>query len=298
MLTWNTREITTQALRQLRATDQGVPYRLLVRDNASDDDTASAAKAAFPEAIVDAADTNLGFAAGMNALTRDSDAPYVLILNGDAWLEDGALLEMVTAAKEHSDAGAIAPRLLRPDGSFEHSTWPFPSLRLSALYATGVRRLLPHRLAERWMLMPDWRHDRPRYVSWAIGAALLIPADVLRQVGGFDESYFMYGEDVDWCWRLRDAGYRIWFEPSAVVRHVGGASAATRYAHRVMARKAVASTRVMTARHGRVVGQAYRALECLTAIRIGIVAWIARDRAGVRWARDSLRSHLRAAPPE
>src|SRR5437764_967387 len=167
MLTWNTRDVTAAALASLRATDQGVPYRLFIRDNGSADGTARAAAEAFPSAVVDAAPDNVGFAAGMNSLIARTSAPYVFILNGDAWPEPGALQRLVAVAAARPHVGLVAPLLLRPDGSLEHSTWPFPSLALSLLYATGLRALVPHRLGERWMLEDDWRHDRSRAVGWA-----------------------------------------------------------------------------------------------------------------------------------
>jgi N-acetylglucosaminyl-diphospho-decaprenol L-rhamnosyltransferase len=299
MLTWNTREISREAVRKLRDSDQGIAYRLLVRDNGSTDGTAEAVAATDPAAEVDAAATNLGFAAGMNSLFARTSASYVLALNGDAWLEDGALAAMVAAAQAHPDAGLVAPRLVRPDGSYEHSTWPLPSLRLSALYATGLRPFLPHWLAERWMFESDWRHDRSRWVGWAVGAALLVPRTVLERVGGFDERYFMYGEDVDWCWRIRDAGYRIWFEADAVVRHVGGASGEQRYVGGgVDARKAAASARLMTARRGRLVGWLFRLLQMLIAVRVGLSAKLRHDPAALAWARVVLRTNLRLPEPE
>jgi GT2 family glycosyltransferase len=291
MLTWNTSDLTAEALRQMRASDQGVSYRLLLRDNASDDDTAGAASAAFPEAEIERGEANLGFAAGMNSLIRKTTAPYVLVLNGDAWLESGALRRMVDAAAGHADAGAVAPKLLRPDGSLEHSTWPFPALWLSALYATGLAHLLPPRLRERLMLSPNWRHDRSRYVDWAVGAALLCPGPLIREIGGFDEKYFMYGEDVELCWRLRDRSYRVWFESTATVRHVGGASAESLYALGIPARKASASVAVVAQRHGRLAGRLYSWLEYLTAVRVGLMARLRRDPVARTWAATARRAH-------
>lgn len=298
MLTWNTRDVTAQALAQLRSSDQGVPYRLFLRDNGSTDGTARAAAAAFPDAVIDAAADNVGFAAGMNSLLVRTTAPYVFILNGDAWPEPGVLARLVQAAKSRPRIGVVAPRLVRPDGSLEHSTWPFPSLALSALYASGLRRFVPHRVAERWMFENDWRHDRAREVSWAVGAALLVPRPVLERVGGFDERYFMYAEDVDWCWRLTDAGYRVWFEADAVVRHLGGASSEQRYSGRALERKLAASARLMADRRGRVYAWVWRMLECLTAARIGLLARRRGDRAAVAWAKTVIRTHVSPPAPE
>jgi GT2 family glycosyltransferase len=292
MLTWNTRELTADALQRLRSSDQGVPYRLLLRDNASSDGTPDAAAAAYPGLELVAASDNVGFAAGMNDLLRRTTAPYVFLLNGDAWPEDGTLASLVAAAEARADVGVVAPLLLRPDGSVEHSAWPYPSLGLSLLFLAGLRRAVPHRLARRWLLPPDWAHDEARYVGWAVGAALLLSRRALDAVGGLDDSFFMYGEDVEWCWRLTRAGFKVWFEPTAVVRHVGGASGAQRYPGAIGARKAAASARAMRKMRGPVVAFAFRCLELAMALRILVVAVVRRDSVAKAWATGSLWGYL------
>ncbi|HVT20090.1 MAG TPA: glycosyltransferase [Mycobacteriales bacterium] len=292
MLTWNTRDLTVDALRRLRSTDQGVPYRLLLRDNASSDGTADAAAAAFPGIEVEAAADNVGFAAGMNALLRRTTAPYVFLLNGDAWPEEGALAALVAAAEAHPDVGVVAPLLRRPDGSIEHSAWPYPSLWLSSIFMFGLRRLVPRSVARRWLLPPEWGHDEARYVGWAVGAALLIPRRALDAVGGLDESFFMYGEDVEWCWRMRQAGFRVWFEPAATVRHVGGASGEQRYPGAIATRKAGASAVAMRKMRGPLVAALFRLFEACAAFRIFVLARLRRDPVARAWAAGSLRGYL------
>ncbi|HET6908293.1 MAG TPA: glycosyltransferase family 2 protein [Mycobacteriales bacterium] len=292
MLTWNTRTVSVDALRRLCASSQGVPFRVLVRDNDSSDGTGDAIAAALPTVWLDRGERNLGFAAGMNALLAQSTAPYVLLLNGDAWPDTDALGRLVAAAQSHPGAGAVVPLLLAPDGTFERSTWPFPSLRLSFLYATGVRRLVSRRWADRWLLEDGWEHDRPRWVGWAVGAAMLVPRDVLDRVGGLDERFFMYGEDVEWCWRMRDAGLRVWFEPSAVVHHVRSASADQLFAADLAARKALASIRVMRLRRGRLAAGLWQLLEVVIAARVWLRARRRGDAAARHWSRSVVRAHL------
>lgn len=292
MLTWNTRDVTLDALRRLCTSAQGVPFRVLVRDNASTDGTADAIAEAHPDVVLDRGHRNLGFAAGMNALLAETTAPYVLLLNGDAWPEPDALLRLVEAARSHPGAGAIAPLLLAPDGSVERSTWPFPSLRLSLLYASGLRRLVSRARADTWLLEDGWLHDRPRWVGWAVGAAILVPRQVLARVGGLDERFFMYGEDVEWCWRMKDAGLRVWFEPSAVVRHVRSASADQLFAADVAARKAAASAAVMRMRRSRGAALGWQVLEMVIAARVWWHARRQEDAAAQHWARSVIRAHL------
>jgi N-acetylglucosaminyl-diphospho-decaprenol L-rhamnosyltransferase len=259
VVTWNTAELSSTALRALLDTDQGCDLRLLVRDNGSTDGTPDAIARAVPEAEVEAGAENLGFAAGMNRLIARSDAPWFFLLNSDAWPSPGAIGAMVSAAEAHPRAAAIAPRLVRPDGSLEHSTHPFPSLKVAAVTAFSGRRLKPQ-TGERMMLAGHWAHDRARAVDWAVGAALLVRRRALDAVGPLDESFFMYVEDLEWCWRAAHKGWEIWFEPAAVVVHVGNASGAKRYGDRRTETYMRNTYRFYAREHGAVASGAYRAL--------------------------------------
>jgi GT2 family glycosyltransferase len=216
VVTWNTRDITLPALTQLAESVPEGLLNLVVQDNGSTDGTVAAVKAAFPAADVEASPRNLGFAAGVNLALRRTTAPWVLLLNSDAWPERGAVERLLECAERHPRAAAVAPRLLRPDGSLEQSTWPFPSLRTAASSALRAGRYA-------------WGHDQERAVDWAVGAALLLRRSALDDIGPLDDSLFMYAEDLDWCWRAHDAGWETWFTPAAVVRHVGNASGALRF---------------------------------------------------------------------
>ena len=281
VVTWNTAELSAEALRRLLDTDQGCVLRLLVRDNGSTDGTADVLRELVPEAELDAGSENLGFAAGVNTLLARSTAPWVLLLNSDAWPEPGAIGALLDAARARPRAAAIAPRLLRPDGSLEHSTFPFPSLRIATLMAFWRRRL-SHERAEELMLEDDWAHDRARQVDWAVGAALLLRSEALAEIGGFDESFFMYVEDLEWCWRASRKGWDIWFEPSAIVRHVGNASGAQRYGERRTRTYMTNTYRFYRREHGALAALAYRGLN---------LAGSSLRYVGARGARDADLAH-------
>jgi GT2 family glycosyltransferase len=190
--------------------------RLVVHDNASTDGTVAAIRAAFPDADVTAGASNLGFAGGVNRALARTTAPWVLLLNSDAWPEPGAIDELIACAARHPGAAVVAPKLLRPDGALEPSTWPLPSARTAASSALRPLRYV-------------WPHDQERAVGWAVGAAWLVRRDALTAIGRLDDSLFMYAEDLDWCWRAHEAGWEVWFTPDAVVRHVGNASGEQRF---------------------------------------------------------------------
>jgi len=296
MVTFNTRDLTIAALERVVANGSGIPIRVLVHDNASSDGTASAIRSRVPAVEVVAGERNLGFAAGMNRLIARSSAPWFLALNSDAWPEPDAIEALVAAGERHPRAAAIAPRLLRPDGSLEHSTFPFPSLSVAAITALGgYRRLWPAR-SRRLALVGAWDHDEPRDVDWAVGAALLMRRDALDAVGGFDESFFMYAEDLEWCWRARSCGWTIRFEPDAVVRHVGNASGAKNYGRARTKAHVHNSYRFYRRSHSAVGTLAYRAVSVAGCGRLYLLARLQRDAAGrSEWAAH-VRAHLSRLP--
>ena len=237
IVTWNTRETTVEAIGALLDAEPAGTLRVLVRDNASADGTAAAIAAAFPEVEVDAGSANLGFAGGVNTLLQRSTAPWCLLLNSDAWPEPGAIARLIECAERHPRAAAVVPLLLRPNGDLEPSTWPLPSLGVAATAAINPTRHL-------------WTHDSERQVDWAVGAAWLLRRSAIDELGGLDDSLFMYAEDVEWCWRARESGWEIWFTPEAVVRHIGNASGSQLYGAKQPAAWIANSVRVYRRHHG------------------------------------------------
>jgi N-acetylglucosaminyl-diphospho-decaprenol L-rhamnosyltransferase len=289
VVTWNTRDLTVSALRRLLDTDQGASLRLLVHDNASSDGTPDAVRQQVPEAGVEVCPDNLGFAAGVNRLIARSDAPWFLALNSDAWPVPGAIGAMVAAAERHPRAAAVAPRLERPDGALEHSTHPFPSVPIALSSAVGTRG----RWAERHALHGAWAHDRERPVDWAVGAALLIRREALDDVGGFDESFFMYVEDLEWCHRARQRGWEIWFTPEAVVVHVGNASGEKRYGTTRTATWLANSYVFYRRHHGPMSTMAYRTANAFGAAVTAGRALAHRDVGRARFWRRQIPLHFR-----
>ena len=288
VVTWNTRDLTVEALRRLLDTDQGCALRLLVHDNASSDGTAAAVRQRVPEALVEESADNLGFAAGVNRLLARSDADWFLALNSDAWPAPGAVGALVAAAERHSRAAAVAPRLERPDGTLEHSTHPFPSVPVALASAVGAKG----DWAERHALHGAWAHDREREVDWAIGAALLMRRTALDEIGGLDESFFMYVEDLEWCHRARRHGWEIWFTPDAVVTHIGNASGERRYGSSRTATW-LANTYIFYRRHhGRISTATLRTVNAMGALR-GVARGAAhRDRDLMRFWWRQVPLHL------
>ena len=291
VLTFNTRDLTVEALRRLLDSDQRARLRLLVRDNASSDGTAAAIAAKVPEAELEAGEENVGFAAGVNRLLTRSTAPWVLLLNSDAWPDEGAIGRMVEGLEAQPGAAALAPRIERPDGTLEHSTHPFPSARVAAATAFAYHQV-GRRWGDRLLLEGYWHHDRSRAVDWAVGAALLIRRAALDDVGPFDERFFMYAEDLEWCWRARERGWTIWFDPAARVVHVGNASGQQNYGDRRTRAYMRNTYRFYRAAHAGPATALYRALNLAGTARRYAVARARGQRPLAARVRRELPVHV------
>ncbi len=222
IVSFNTRELLERCLTDLYA-QEGVWLQTIVVDNASTDGSREMVGRQFPDVELLEMPTNVGFARANNLAFEHCRGEYVLLLNSDAFLHAGALRELVAAAGRHPEAGAVGPRLHNPDGTLQRSAWPFPGPARLLLEALGLHRIL--RRTPFYEDLGTWDHDTERTVDFLIGACLLLRADALAQVGGFDESFWLYGEEADLQKRLSMRGFPVVLAPRARATHVGGASA-------------------------------------------------------------------------
>ena len=200
------------------------PGEVVVLDNASADGSAEMVKAVFPEFKLVVNAVNSGFGAAANRAVQNCEPDYVLLLNSDTLLKPGAVQALSLYLDQHTQAAIVGPRILNPDGSLQVSCYHFPSPLYAFLRATTMGSLLRYIPILREGYLPNWSHDRSRRVPWVLGAALAIRRKAFEEVGGFDESFFMYSEEVDLCYRLKTAGWQVHFTPAAEIVHVGGAS--------------------------------------------------------------------------
>jgi N-acetylglucosaminyl-diphospho-decaprenol L-rhamnosyltransferase len=221
IVSWNTRALTTACLASLPAAAGRTSWDVVVVDNASSDDSVAAIRSGFPTVQIIANATNIGFAAANNQGIRASTGRYVLLLNSDTLAAPGSLEVLVAFADAHPRAGVVGPRLENPDGSFQTGPTPFPSLWTELLSVTGIGRRLTYRG------YPSRREAvslTAQPTDYVVGACMLARREAIDQVGALDEGYFMYSEEPDWCWRMRQTGWETWFTPAAVITHLGGQS--------------------------------------------------------------------------
>jgi hypothetical protein len=234
VVSWNVRELLGACLASLRAAT--VPTRVVVVDNASHDGSAEMVRSAFPEAHLVASDRNLGFTRGNNVglaalgilpsagAPRGQPPPYVLLLNPDAELMPGALEALLDYLGARPGVGAVGPLLLNPDGSVQSSRRRFPTPLTGLLESTPLAWRWPANPWARRYHMVDVPPTVAGPVDWVTGAAVLLRSAALAAVGGFDEGYFMYSEELDLCRRLAAAGWPTHFAPGARVLHHEGQS--------------------------------------------------------------------------
>jgi GT2 family glycosyltransferase len=204
---------------------EAVSIDLLVVDNGSIDYSPDMVESRFPEARLIRTHRNLGFAGGNNVGYRAGAGRYFLLLNSDTVVPRGAITRLVRFADATPKAAFVGPKVLNPDGSLQYSCRRFPNLRAALLRNTPLARFARDSAAVRDYLMTDWCHDTPREVDWLSGCCLLARREAVEQIGMLDEEYFMYCEDMDWCYRAREAGWTsVYFSGAQVVHEVGKSS--------------------------------------------------------------------------
>jgi hypothetical protein len=234
IVNWNARTDLQQALDSVLAADSALNIQIVVVDNASSDGSAEMVRERFPHITLIESPRNSGFAGGYNRAAREARGRHLLVLNPDTIVMPGALSTLVRYLDDNEAAGAAGPCLLNPDGSLQFSCRRFPRPMAALFRNTPLAKLAPRNRFTREYLMSDWDHETGREVDWLSGAAICIRREAWEQVGGFDEGFFMYAEDIDWCLRAHQRGWRICYVPSARVVHAIGRSSDQRPVHMVI----------------------------------------------------------------
>jgi len=222
---YNCGDLLTQCLASLRAS-QGVAVDVVVVDNASPEDL-SPVREQFPEVRWIRSETNLGYAAANNLGLQDAGGRYFCWLNSDAELPPNALAGMVEYLDSHPDAGAVTPRNQDLDGSTQPSLTPEHTLAMAWLRDSGPHLAFPNAPPFRNWLLPEFNWQRAQEVLTTQTTCLVIRREAYEQVGGMDPSLFLFYNDVDWCRRLRQAGWKLMYLPEPHVLHHGSASVET-----------------------------------------------------------------------
>lgn len=303
IVNWNTRELLAACLRSVEgerfkaAGSEAQPSTLNLRpltaevfviDNASTDGSARMVRERFPWVKLIENAENVGFAAANNQGIGKATGRYVLLLNSDTVAPPAALEALVAFGDAHPRAGIVGARLVDPDGSFQAGPNRFPTLATVVLESWGLIQRLTRN--PYYPSYPPERSQTSQRCDWVGGACLLARRTAIDQAGVLDESFFMNSEEVDWCYRMKQHGWEVWYAPAAAIVHLGGASA----------QRSTAAQRLRTYRgkvlflakhHGRVAGRLaqahFQATSALKALAYGARFLIGRDRR----YRDQAASH-------
>lgn len=236
IVTFRCRDLVLDCLADLEVARGTVALEVFVVDNASGDGTADAIATTFPWVDVEALDENVGFARANNRAIHRCRAPAVLLLNPDTRIEAAAIVALLNALASEPAVGLIGPRVIDPAGRTDpNCRRGFPTVLGVAGAVTGLDRRLGGRLLGEY-LRPWLPLDQPSDVVALSGSVMLARSSALTAVEGFDDCFFMYGEDIDLCLRVADAGWRVRYTPSATVVHVGGGFPGSPQARRAWSR--------------------------------------------------------------
>lgn len=218
IVSYNTRDMLQDCLHALPAAAQGLTVETWVIDNHSPDASAGMVDAEFPGVRLIANANNPGFARANNQALKQARGRHVVILNPDTEAEPNSLTRMVEYLDANPDVGAVGPRLLNTDGSLQRNGRPFPTPWREFIGHSGLRRLNARAYDDeyeygRYDFEQTWETD------YLMGACIMVPQRVMAQVGMLDEDFFMFYEEVEWCWRIRKAGYKVMYLPAARVVH-------------------------------------------------------------------------------
>jgi GT2 family glycosyltransferase len=282
----NTREYLRTCLETVLS---DTPSEVMVVDNASSDGSVEMVQANYPEVLLHANKANVGYGRAANQAITCCAAKYILLLNADTLLQSGALLALSRYLDLNSQVAVVGPRLVDPQGKQQHSWYPFPTPVNTLVHMSVLSRLIGYVpiLRNRYCYTTPLMH--PRAVPWVHGAALAIRRQAFEMIGGFDEAFFMYSEEVDLCFRLNATGWQIHFAPVTTVVHVGGASTMQRRTE--MGVQVFASIMQFYERHY----SRIRCLEMLAIIKGLMLARLVRDMLRLHIARDTGTRALLAA---
>ena len=222
---YKAREMLLECLAALDRCLAGIQSEIVVVDNDSQDGAVEALAAAYPQVRVIANRENVGYGRAINQGIRVTSGPFVLAMNPDCLPEPDAVRILIEYLRAHPRAAVVGARQEGPGGELELSARSFPD-HFTFLFNrySLLTWLFPNNRFSRRYLLSDWDHKSVREVDWLAGAFLVVRRAAIDQVGGMDEAYFMFNEDVDWCRRMRDAGWSVVYVPDARVVHYIGAS--------------------------------------------------------------------------
>jgi GT2 family glycosyltransferase len=226
---WRTPELLMRCLESVYADSHADSFEVHVVDNASGDETVALLERQFPQVKIIANDENVGFSRACNQVIPTTAGEYVLLLNPDTELKQDAISKLAAFMDEHPQCGAVGPKILNRDGSLQLACRrSFPSPAAAFFRLTYLSKVFPQsRILSRYNLTYA-DPDSCLAVDALSGSCMMVRRCVVDQIGLLDEDIFMFGEDIDWCWRIKEANWQVYYLPDSVIYHLHGASSRQR----------------------------------------------------------------------
>jgi hypothetical protein len=224
IVNWNTRDVLRDCLKSVYDQTHGIEFEVIVVDNASGDDSIAMIKSEFPDVILIENHENRGFGAASNQGMVIAKGRYVLLLNSDTVILDNAVKKTVEFADLHKDAAVVGCRVLHPGGRLQRTCFMYPSLLNMLLESSYLYKLFPGNKFFGREHLTWWDRNDVREVEVIDGCFMLVRQEAIRQAGMLDEQFFIYCEETDWCYRFKQAGWKMLFTPDAQIIHLGGQS--------------------------------------------------------------------------
>lgn len=225
IVSYNTCQLTIQTLDSIYKNKVNFSLETFVVDNNSNDGSVNKIKKLFPHVILLPEKNNLGFAKANNKAIRKAKGKYILLLNSDTVVIEECLEKCLNYMDKNKDIGALGCKVVLPDGSLDKACKrSFPTPENSFYHAIGLAKLFPKSKKFGSYNLTYLDEDQIHEVDCLVGAFMMVRREVIEQVGLLDEKYFMYGEDIDWCYRIKKAGWKIVYYPEAKIIHYKGSS--------------------------------------------------------------------------
>ncbi len=274
IVNWNTRDMLRDCLRSVYEQTKQIGFEVVVIDNASQDGSVNMVRREFPAVVLITNSENRGFAAANNQGMEVARGRYVLLLNSDTLVLDDALAATVRFADAHPGAAVVGCRVLNPDRSLQPTCFLYPSLLNMVLSSTYLYKLWPRSRFLGRERMTWWDRSDVRDVDVVTGCYMLVRREAIDKVGVMDDHYFVYGEETDWCYRFKAAGWRVLFTPEAQIVHFGGGSS-RRVAYQMKLQLYGSILRFMRKHRHRVV-YSLACLLCASFFLIRVPYWLGR----------------------
>lgn len=223
IVSFNTKDLLKKCLASIFEHTEDISFEVIVVDNASSDGSSQVAKG-FPQVKWLQNDENVGFGRANNQGAKNARGKYLFFFNSDAYFMDNAVSKLVRFADENQQAGAVGPLILNPDDTIQQSVGFFPNLPQVFYWMSFLDDLPGGDFLKPYHVDHDHFYKSEQEVDWITGAAFFVKKDIFQKVGGFDEKIFLYGEDTELCFRIKQAGFKILYSPTASVVHLGRGS--------------------------------------------------------------------------